>query len=187
MGLIEELSPEFKRWCEAIATDQRSALGLRAFDRLPAYQLATHLGATILSPEQIPSLEPQYLNTLLTSNAWSAAVISSDPLQIVHNPRHAAARRESNLMHELGHILLQHRMIGFDSETNLPLRRPQDEKEATYLGGCLQAPHRGLLWAVQREMTSSQIAKHFGASEEMVLLRSNAVGLRHCLRQLNAS
>ena len=185
MGLIEDLSPRFKRWCEAIATEQRSLLNLQAFDRLTAYQLATHLGAIILTPEQLPSLDQQHLEVLLASNTWSAAVICQHPLQIVHNPRHADVRRESNLMHELGHVLLEHSMIGFDPKTGLPLRRPQDEKEATYLGGCLQIPHRGLLWTVQREMTSSQIAKHFGASEEMVLLRSNAVGLRHCLRQLN--
>jgi len=182
MGLIEDLSPEFKRRCEAIATEQRSLLDLRAFDRLPACELATHLGATIITLDQLFSLERQHLEVLLASNTWSAAVICQYPLQIVHNPHHAVARRESNLMHELGHILLQHSMIGFDSKTGLPLRRPQDEKEATYLGGCLQIPHRGLLWAVQREMTLLQIAEHFGASEEMVLFRSNAAGIRQYVK-----
>lgn len=182
MGLIEDLSPGFKRWCEAIATDQRSSLDLRACDHLSAYQLATHLGATILTPEQLPSLDQQHLEVLLASDTWSAAVICQHPLQIVHNPRHADVRRESNLMHELGHVLLKHPMIGFDPKTGLPLRRPQDEKEATYLGGCLQIPHQGLMWAVQREMTLPQIAKHFGASEEMVLFRSNAAGIRQDLK-----
>lgn len=182
MGLIEDLSPEFKRWCEAIATEQRNSLDLRAFDRLPAYKLATHLGAKILTPEQLPSLEQQHLEVLLASDTWSAAIICHYPLQIVHNPRHAVARHESNLMHELGHILLKHPMIGFDPKTGLPLRRQQDEKEATYLGGCLQIPHRGLLWAVQRAMSLLQIAEHFGASEDMVLFRSNAVGVRQYVK-----
>ena len=182
MGLIEDLSPGFKRRCEAIATEQRSLLDLRAFDRLSAYQLATHLGAIILTPEQLPSLDQQHLEVLLASDTWSAAVICQHPLQVVHNPRHADTRRESNLMHELGHVLLEHSMIGFDSKTRFPVRRPQDEKEATYLGGCLQIPHRGLLWAVQREMTLPQIAQHFGASEEMVLFRSNATGIRNYMR-----
>lgn len=182
MGLIEELATEFKRWCEAIATEQRHLLDLRAFDRLSAYQLATHLGATILTPDQLPSLDQQHLEVLLASDTWSAAVICQSPLQIVHNPRHAVACRESNLMHELGHVLLKHPMIGFDSRTGLPLRRSQDEKEATYLGGCLQIPYRGLLWAVQREMTLPQITENFGASEEMVLFRSNAVGVRQLVK-----
>lgn len=182
MGLIEDLSPEFRRRCEAIATEQRSLLDLRAFECLPACQLATHLGATILTPEQLPSLDQQHLEVLLASDTWSAAVICQYPLQVVYNPCHADVRRESNLMHELGHVLLKHAMIGFDSKTGLPLRRPQDEKEATYLGGCLQIPHRGLLWAVQREMTLPQIAKHFDASEEMVLFRSNAAGIRQDLK-----
>jgi hypothetical protein len=182
MGLIEDLSPKCKRWCEAIATEQRSLLDLRAFDCLPAYELATHLNATILTPEQLFTLEQQHLEVLLTSDGWSAAVICQYPLQIVHNPRHAIARRESNLMHEFGHLLLKHQMIGFDPKTGLPLRCLQDEKEATYLGGCLQIPHRGLLWAVQREMTLPQIAEHFGASEEMVLFRSNAAGIRQSVK-----
>lgn len=182
MGLIEALSPEFKRLCEAIATEQRSSLNLQAFDRLPAYELATHLNATILTPEQFLNLEQHHLEILLTSDAWSAAVICQHPLQIVHNPRHAVVRRESNLMHELGHVLLKHQMIGFDPKTGFPLRRQQDEKEAIYLGGCLQIPHRGLLWAVQREMSLLQIAEHFGASEDMVLFRSNAVGVRQAVK-----
>ena len=81
-------------------------------------------------------------------------------------------------MHEVAHILLKHRMVGLDPQTGLFKRRQQDENEAVYLGGCLQIPRRGLLWAVQRKLTISQIAVHFGASEAMVRLRSNVTGIR---------
>lgn len=46
-----------------------------------------------------------------------------------------------------------------------------------YLGGCLQIPRRGLLWAIQRQMTQTEIAVHFHASEEMVRFRSNVTGV----------
>ncbi|WP_375480311.1 hypothetical protein [uncultured Nostoc sp.] len=39
-------------------------------------------------------------------------------------------------------------------------------------------PRRGLLWAVQRQMTQTQIAVHFNASEEMVRFRSNLTGVK---------
>ena len=76
-------------------------------------------------------------------------------------------------MHEIVHLLLNHQSVGFDSVTGLPKRKQNNEDEATYLGGCLQIPKRGLLWATQRNMLLSQIAAHFGASEAMVKFRSN--------------
>jgi hypothetical protein len=178
MGLLEDLSPKFRRWCEAIATDQRCLLNLQAFDRLPAHVLGKRLGATILTPKELVNLEQQHIEVLLASDKWSAAVICPDPLQIVHNQRHALVRRESNLMHELGHILLKHSMSSFDSQTGLPTRSSQDENEATYLGSCLQIPCRGLLWAIQKELALSEIADHFGASKDMVRFRLNAVGIK---------
>jgi hypothetical protein len=160
-----------------IATEQRSALELRAFDRLPALRLAAHLGAQVSTPDELPELEPDHLSLLLASREWSAAIIRTHPLWIVYHPRHAARRREADIMHELSHVLLAHRMIGFDPETGFPLRRQADEDEATYLGGCLQIPRRGLLWALQMGMTRRQIAAHFGASEAMVDFRSSVTGL----------
>ncbi|MEH2354182.1 ImmA/IrrE family metallo-endopeptidase [Nostoc sp.] len=177
MTLTEKLPTEFRQRCEGIATEQRSLLSLRAFEALPVDLLATHLSATILIPQQISTLDPSVLAVLLDSDRWSAGIINHSPLWIVNNPRHTPARRESNLMHEFGHLLLGHKIVRFDSNTGLPLRRQSDENEATYLGGCLQIPRRGLLWAVQRQMTQTEIAVHFNASEEMVRFRSNVTGV----------
>ena len=178
MALTEKLSSEVRRRCEAIATERRSLLRLRAFDPLPADTLAADLGATLFTPEKVPNADLEKAHILLASDQWSAAVISPKPLWILYNPLHAPVRRESNVMHELAHVLLRHAMVNFDPETGLPKRRQSDEDEATYLGGCLQIPRRGLLWAVQREMTLPQIAMHFGASEEMVKFRSNVTGVK---------
>ncbi|MBD0385780.1 MAG: ImmA/IrrE family metallo-endopeptidase [Nostoc sp. C3-bin3] len=51
--------------------------------------------------------------------------------------------------------------------------KQNNEDEATYLGGCLQIPKRGLLWARQRNMLLPQIAAHYAAREAMVKFRSN--------------
>jgi Zn-dependent peptidase ImmA (M78 family) len=80
-------------------------------------------------------------------------------------------------MHEFGHVLLKHKIVRFDPNTGLPLRQQTNEDEATYLGGCLQIPRRGILWAVQRKMKQAEIAAHFNASEEMVRFRSNVTGV----------
>ncbi|MEH2295326.1 ImmA/IrrE family metallo-endopeptidase [Nostoc sp.] len=173
MSLIQSLSSEFRQRCEATATEQRSLLRVRSFEPLPADTLAAKLGATLFTPDQLPNLEPEQVAVLLASDGWSGAIISDRPLWIVYNPRHAPARYESNLMHEIAHLLLNHKSVGFDSVTGLPKRKQNNEDEATYLGGCLQIPKRGLLWATQRKMLLPQIATHFGASEAMVQFRSN--------------
>ena len=149
---------------------------MRAFDPLPAATLAAHLNAVLCTPEQLPSLTSEQVSLLLASNSWSAAVVRQEPLWIVYHPRHAPARRESDLMHELAHVLLKHPLVGFNLTTGLPQRRLQDEDEATYLGGCLQIPRRGLLWAVERKMTLAEMCAHFGASEKMVRFRGNVTG-----------
>ncbi|WP_414564846.1 MULTISPECIES: hypothetical protein [unclassified Anabaena] len=68
MTLTERLSTEFRQKCEGIATEQRSLLKLRVFETLPADLLATQLGATILTPEQIPNLDPCVVAVLLDSD-----------------------------------------------------------------------------------------------------------------------
>jgi Zn-dependent peptidase ImmA (M78 family) len=121
--------------------------------------------------------DPEQIKILSNSNGWSAGIICKKPLWIVHNSSHTLARQQSNLMHEFAHVILKHKMVGYDPKTGLPQRRQQDEDEAVYLGGCLQIPRRGLLWAVQEKLTLSQITLHFNASEEMVRFRSNISGI----------
>lgn len=176
MGLISSLSIENRQRLEEVATTQRNQLSCKAFERLPASVLAQYLQATIFTPETVPNAEPGQVKVLCSSDNWSAGIICKNPLWIVHNSRHAPTRQESNLMHELAHVILKHKMVGYDPKTGLPQRRQQDEDEAVYLGGCLQIPKRGLLWAVQKKMLVAQIALHFNASEEMVNFRINVTG-----------
>ncbi len=173
MGLVESLTTKNRQRLEAIANKQRSVLGFKAFELFPAQALAKHFKATIFTPEIVPNAESEQIEILSNSDNWSAGIIKNNPLWIIHNSRHALTRQESNLMHEFAHVILKHKMVGYDPKKGLPQRRQQDEDEAVYLGGCLQIPRRGLLWAKQRKMTISQIALHFNASEEMVRFRSN--------------
>jgi len=171
------LEPTFKRRCEAIAVDWRHHFHIRPFDLLLAEQLLQALKGEVVTPDQVRNLSLETINHLNAYDDWSAGVIRRDPLLIMVHPAHSPARRQSDLMHELSHILLKHLMIGFSRETGLPLRDARFEDEATYLGGCLQIPRLGLQWATQRGFTSVQIAAHFGASEAMVHFRCNMTGI----------
>ena len=98
---------------------------------------------------------------------------------ILYNPTHAHTRHESDIMHELSHLLFGHQPIRLRQiAEGLAVReyRVNDEKEAAYLGGCLQITAKGLDWAFQRGMAHNEIAEHFGASLQMVRYRCNMTG-----------
>lgn len=175
-----KLSAAFKQRCEGIAIDQRYRLGLMPNDPLPAERLIYTLApnAKILTPDQIPELPPHQVEQLTQADDWSAGIIWRDPLRILIHSQHIGARRESDLMHEAGHILLDHPMIGFSPETGLPMREARYEQEAIYLGSCLQVPQLGLKWAVKRGYNCAQISTYFGASEVMVRFRCNMTGVK---------
>ncbi len=174
----------FKTWAEDVALEQRRALGLRAEEPLLARVLAAHLGAKIVTLAEIPGLSQDLVHQLLVADpdSWSATtIVRNRRIVIVHNTAHSLRRQESNLMHELAHILCKHRPSHMIQSGSLPfaLRTydPAQEEEAGWLGGCLQLPRPALLWSVQRGMTNDEIAAHFGASSDMVKYRRRTTGV----------
>jgi Zn-dependent peptidase ImmA (M78 family) len=171
------LPPAFRQRCEAIATSERYALQLKAFNPLPARQLAAHHHATLLTPLDLTAEAAEAVRYVLENPGWSAALLSKQPPLILHNPLHSVARQEANLMHELAHLLLNHPLPLFVPASPQAAQVDAHEREAEYLGSCLQIPQRGLAWASQRQLTLQQTAEHFGASIAMVRCRCNATGL----------
>lgn len=182
----------FRKRCEYEAVRWRRQLksprkrGAYAYDPLPASDLATYLGLTIISPTELPDFDAKFIDQLLQKdpNSWSAVTIpvpGHKPI-IIYNPSHSPARYESNIMHELAHLILKHTPVSIPQSSGFPILRQtfnaEDEKEAAYLGSCLQIPRRGLDWAIGRKMTQEQIADHFGASVQMVRYRCNMTGIK---------
>src|SRR6266849_3852798 len=108
------LEKSLRDWCENEGVRWRRELRLYAYDPLPAQCLAQHLGIPLLSPTGIPGMDEQTLQCLLKAEAgWSAMAlpISEGKHLIIYNPTHAPTRHESNVMHELAHLLLGHEPI----------------------------------------------------------------------------
>lgn len=177
-----ELAFKFRHWCENEAVRWRRKLNLYAYDPLPAARLAACLGVRLVHPGEIPGFDSGTSMKILEqdSGSWSAVVlpIPGHPPLIIYNPYHAPTRHESNIMHELAHLILRHKPIMI--QANLPFLRqsykPDDEEEAAYLGSCLQITKNGLDWAFGRGLSKPEIARHFGASEELVQFRLNMTG-----------
>jgi|SRR5581483_10644290 len=179
---MSDLDRNTRNWCENEGVRWRKELKLYAYDPLPARLLAQHLKIQVISPMEVPEIDESLLRSLLAEDAgWSALTLPIDQGKhlIIYNPTHAATRYESNVMHELAHLLLGHQPIHFhrlSGELLVREYRALEEEAAKYLGGCLQIPARGLDWAFQRGMTLQEIAEHFGASVPMVRYRCNMTG-----------
>lgn len=173
-----ELSLDFRRHCDAIATRQRSELGLAAFDPLPARQLARKMAVSVFRPQEIAEISAEVTTYMEQVAHWRGVVVCFDPRTVLYNPQLSPAGFESTIMHELAHFLLDHpptRLYMLDDERYYREYNTQIEREAAYLGSCLQIPRGGVVWARQGKMNKQEIAAHFGASEKMVQWRLNAV------------
>ena len=171
------LSKTFRSRCEALSMQWRIRLGLRAFDRLPADELADACGVLVRRPDQLDVPE-EVRDYFLCREDWWGFLFPTRPPVIVYHPGQPATRYESTVMHEIAHLLLEHpleRVYLAQDDRNGRAFNPRIEAEAAYLGSCLQIPRRGLYWAVQKGMTDEEIALHFGASRALVRWRQNAV------------
>ncbi|HEY3411896.1 MAG TPA: ImmA/IrrE family metallo-endopeptidase [Armatimonadota bacterium] len=175
----------FKQDAEREALAYRKTLSLAGHMKLPAADLAKHLGIRIITPRDVPGLSAMDLSRLLEADegSWSGVTLTRAGFSIIIcNPSHSLRRQESDIMHELAHLICRH-----DPATRLDLRdcpfflRTYDqaqEDEANWLGGALQVPRAGLVWAMVRKMDKQAMALHFGASEQMVEFRCRMTGIR---------
>lgn len=179
-----EFKKSFKSNSEKAALSYRKTLGFKPQDSLPAASLANHLNIKILTPVDVFPPNSESHRILMMSKEWSALTMSckSGNRIIIFNDKHSIARQESDLMHELAHIICNHetstskKLDGID----ILLREynEEQEKEAEWLGGCLQLPREAILWHLKRNHKIQDIAKFFNASEQMVRYRINTTGVK---------
>lgn len=183
----------FKSWCERVALEKRSTLGLRSLDRLDPYALAKHLDVIIHRPNEVPGVSAECLNRLLVDDpdGWSAVTIRQGAVTlIVLNTAHSPARQASDLMHELAHMLLGHTPARVDVTEDMQLLlRTHDrgqEDEANWLAGCLLLPRPILIKVQRRRQASNDAATEYGVSVDMITYRLQVTGVAIQARRLQA-
>lgn len=150
---------------------QRHELGRYAFAPLTAQELAQKLQVHIYPINELPGVDPDMVAHALGQPGWSAAIIKQNPVVIMYKSTHSPARQQSDLMHELAHVLLQHPLGSLDSTTGKFLFSAKHEAEATYLAGCLLLPKRAVEWTLIKQFTLEQVMSHFDVSQEMASWR----------------
>jgi IrrE N-terminal-like domain len=179
----------FKSWCEETALNVRTHQGLVPTAPLSPFVLAQELHVEVIEPSALTELREDVRRRLLGehSDCWSAITIPGTRHLIVYNPRHSAARQNSDLMHELAHILLGHKptMMFMDPQNDLALRTHDQtqEEEANWLAGSLLLPREVLLHIKRRGLDDSASCREYGVSEKMLTYRMNVSGVNLQVRR----
>lgn len=186
----KKYSHGFKKWSDDKSISIRQEMGLYASQPLCAFKLCDYLKIPIFTPNDIPGMSDEFLKEVLEigNKFWSAASIpiNDNDSIIVHNPTHSDARQQSNIMHELAHILCGHKVDKSKLANGLSgfLRNYDEiqENEAEWFGACLQLPRPALLYSLKNNLSEDDIALKYYASIEMVRFRINTSGVKNQLR-----
>ena len=188
-----KLSRGFAASAERTAETLRRELGLQAHDPLCAFRLCEHLQVKVFVSDHVLGLCPESAQALNHPgrSEWSAVTIPYHTSQrasflIIHNQTHGPARQQSNIMHEIAHILCGHGKSAIDVDMGFPayMRHypAEQELEAECLGATLQLPRPALLASLRRGWDHEAIMQHYQASAQMVRLRLNKTGVERQLQ-----
>lgn len=166
------------------------AMGFRSFARvrtdapLDPFRLAKFANLLVLDFDHIKGLSTKTREHLLgsASEAWSGGACSRslpDGRKIVIlNPNHGRLRTNATLMEEISHVFLGHQpnrlhVVAEDARGRTSSRdyRKADEEAAYGIGAAALVPYASLRRSVLKGQTSSQIARHFRVSRELVEYR----------------
>jgi len=177
----------FKAESERIAEKVRSEMGKRPSDHVDAIDLAVHVGATVRAADELTSREKLQTLEEIQPGAFSACTFSiGDRHVIVYNPVSSPGRTQSDIAHEVSHVMLGHDMKSVETIAGFTFFTcdAEEEQEANWLGGCLLLPRRLVYLAARRGMDATSIAEKYNVSEQMAAFRLRTTGV---LRQLGAA
>jgi hypothetical protein len=191
---MTEFRRGFKTWCEKTAAGFRRDLNLTPFAALCPRELAKHLGILVWSPDEIPDFQGRFRDQLLVhdSSSWSALTLErAGQRVIVVNSSHSVPRQNSNVMHELAHVILEHEAARVDvSPQGLMLLETYDlqqEAEADWLGGALLVPREAPLIRLKQNRRLELAAAYFGVSVQLIRMRRDTTGIGRQLSYQRAS
>lgn len=182
------------------------AIGFRNFARvrpdgpLDPFRLAAFANLLVLNFQQIQGLSEKSRDHLLgvASEAWSGGA-TSRPLPdgrkiVILNPTHGRLRTNATLMEEISHVFLGHQpnrlhVVTEDERGRTSSRdyRKTDEEAAYGTGAAALVPYSSLRRLLLKGETSSQIAKHFRVSRELVEYRLKVTRLWRTYRLAHPS
>ena len=170
----------FKAEAEREAVRVRKELGLASNDALDPRALAKHMNIVVVDASDLVSMDDLEELERLQAFAFSAATFEFDDRKvIVVNPIRNTGRQNSDIAHELAHVILNHDLSEVREIDGMPFRtcQPNEEEEATAFGGTLLLPRPLLESAARRKASVDQIASQYEVTTEMARFRYNTSGV----------
>ncbi len=170
----------FKARAERLAEDLRAEASADSAKPLDLRAVARCLDVRIVSATDLIAIERLQEIERIQAFAFSACTFEINGRQvIVFNPLRSAARRASDVAHELAHVVLDHDLTEVQYLNEIAFRTclPGQEQEATVLGGALLLPRKVLLREARQGATVDQIATKYGVTTQMTQFRWNATGV----------
>jgi Zn-dependent peptidase ImmA (M78 family) len=174
----------FKAEAERLAEVYRSELHVQPLDQLDVEKLATHLGIAVRSADELTNVNKLQALEHLQPMAFSACSYQiGEDRTIVYNPLTSSGRRNSDIAHEIAHIVLNHSLGSIQTIGGVPFFTCDDEQEqeANWLAGCLLLPRKLLVRLAARGMSAAGIAQKYEVTESMARFRLSVTGV---LRQV---
>jgi Zn-dependent peptidase ImmA (M78 family) len=176
----------FKAEAERLASKIRIEMAKRPSDPLDAMALARHVGAEVRPADQLTSRSKLEALEDLQPGAFSACTFSREARHtIVYSPLASTGRTQSDIAHEVAHIVLRHALKSVQTIGGVSFFTcdADEEQEANWLAGCLLLPRPLLYRSVNRGLDAAAIAKAFNVSEAMAAFRIRTTGV---MQQLEA-
>lgn len=174
----------FRTWCENVSLQYRKEMNLEPVDPIDAWALAKKLNVTVLRAQEVPGIARETLDVLIKEDpeSWSAATLCfGGAYMIILNPMNSIGRTNSDLTHELAHILIGHDAARIDITPDHMLMLQnydmQQEAEADWLAGCLLLPRTALLHLRKKGMEKTDAIRIYGVSRAMFDYRIGTTGV----------
>jgi Zn-dependent peptidase ImmA (M78 family) len=170
----------FKANAEREAVRLRNEMGLPPNAGISIHTLADHLRIKVVSGETLVGREALEDLERMQAYSFSAATFNvNGGNYIVTNPLRTPGRLASDVAHEIAHILLRHDLTEIREVSGIPFRTcmPEQEEQATAMGGILLLPRPLLMTAAARGMTPDQIAAAHEVTTDMARYRYNTTGV----------
>jgi Zn-dependent peptidase ImmA (M78 family) len=170
----------FLAQAERHAGHLREALALGPADPVDIHAVARQLEVRVVAADELIDRDRLQELERIQAFAFSASTFDINGVKVVvFNPLRSPARTQSDIAHEVSHLLLGHDLDEVRMVAGMPFRtcRPDQEEEATNLGGTLLLPRPLLLRAAREGLGVEEIAERYGVTLDMARFRFNKTGV----------
>lgn len=182
----------FKSWAERTSANIRRELGLAPHEVLDVFKLAEFLDVTVITPSDIPGLPGDVEEQLSRRDpfGWHAVslILPEGRTLLIYNPRKSAARKASDIGHELAHVIQEHKpstvILSQDGSFAMRTFDQKQEDEANWLAWSLLLPREALIRAMREGKSIEDTAVLYGVSTQLVNYRLGVTGVSVQLARL---